>query len=119
MDEQAVRERVQVVCDALLAGDVGKASQAMSRELQQNLGPVVAMLPLPMTAAQIETVEMTGSGYRAVLALTGEANAMRLETRWKERDGQPTMVEASHLPEEPAAGGEIGSGDEGTGSGET
>ena len=44
---------------------------------------------------------------------------MRLETRWKERDGQPTMVEASHLPEEPAAGGEIGSGDEGTGSGET
>jgi hypothetical protein len=102
MDEQIVRGRAQELCDALLAGDIGRASQVMSRELQQSLGPIVAMLPLPLTEAEIESAEMTGTGFRAVLALTGDGGATRLETRWKERDGQPTMVEASHLAEEPA-----------------
>jgi len=102
MDEQLIREHAQALCEALLAGDIGKASQAMSPELQRNLGPVVAMLPLPLTSARIESVEMTGTGFLAVLALEGESGASRLETRWKERDGQPTVVEASHVHEEPA-----------------
>ena len=101
MDEQSVREHAQKHADALLAGDIGLASQVMSRELQQNLGPLVAMLPLPLTAATVESIEMTGKAYRAVLHLVGDEGEMRLETRWKERDGQPTIVEASHLPEEP------------------
>ncbi len=44
---------------------------------------------------------MTGTGYLAVLHLVGDEGAIRLETRWKERDGQPTIVEASHQPEAP------------------
>ena len=103
MDEQTVREHAQALCASLLAGDIGKASQEMSRELQQNLGPMVAMLPLPLTAAEIESVEMTGTGYRAVLALTGDSGMTRLETRWKDRDGQPTMVEGSHVPDQAVA----------------
>lgn len=103
MDEQLVRERVQAFADALKAGDIGRASQEMSPELQRNLGPVVAMLPLPVSAAVTESVEMTGTGFRAVVTLTGESGETKLETRWKERDGKPTMVEASHLTEEPAA----------------
>ena len=119
MDERLIRERAGVLCDALLAGDIGKASQQMSPELQRNLGPVVAMLPLPLSAAQIEGVEMTGSGFRVVLALTGDDGSIRLETRWKDRDGQPTVVEASHVPEQPAAppiGSEEGEGDQAAGS---
>jgi hypothetical protein len=103
MDEQSVREHAQAHCDALLAGDIGLASQEMSRELQANLGPLVAMLPLPLTAASIESVEMTGKAYRAVLNLVGGSGSIRLETRWKERDGRPTIVEASHIPEAPPA----------------
>ena len=102
MDEQTVREHVQALCDALQAGDVGRAAQQMSRELQANLGPVVAMLPLPLTDATIESVEMTASAYVALLHLVGEDRSIRLQTRWKERDGRPTLVEASHVPETPA-----------------
>lgn len=112
MDEQIVRERAEAFRDALLAGDIGQASQFMSRELQQNLGPVVAMLPLPLSEGAIEAVEMTGSGYKAVLNLAGESGSTRLETRWKERDGQPTMVEASHIPEEPEPMAEVSPEDE-------
>ena len=114
MDEQAVREHAQATCKALLAGDIGKAAEEMSKELRSSLGPIVAMLPMPMTEASIESIESTPSGYKAVLHLVGEGDTLMLETRWKDRDGQPTIVEASRVHEEPvvtdteaeAAGGE-------------
>jgi hypothetical protein len=101
MDEQAVREHAQAHADALLAGDIGKAAEEMSKELRSNLGPIVAMLPMPLTEATVESVHMAASGYLAVLRLVGEHETVQLETRWKERDGRPTMVEASRVHEEP------------------
>jgi Zn-dependent alcohol dehydrogenase len=101
MDEQAVREHAQATADALLAGDIGKASEQMSKELHSTLGQFAAMLPMPMTEASIESIESTPTGYRVVLHLVGEGDTLRLETRWKDRDGQPTIVEASRVHEEP------------------
>jgi len=100
MDEQAVREHAQAQADALLAGDIGKASEEMSPQLRQNLGPIVAMLPMPLTEATVESVAATPTGFLAVIELVGDEGSIRLATRWKERDGRPTMVEASHIPEE-------------------
>lgn len=100
MDEQAVRDHAQAHLDALLAGDVDRAIQDLSRELQAHIGDIMAMLPLPLTAADIESVDMTGSGFRATLHLVGESTETRLETRWKDRDGRPTIVEASHLTDQ-------------------
>ena len=117
MTEQAVRERAQAFCEVLLTGDIGQAADHMSPQLRSNLGPIVAMLPLPLTEATIESVGTTGTGYRAVLHLVGEGGTIELETRWKDRDGQPTMVEASRVHEEPVeeAAAESEAGDEGTG----
>jgi hypothetical protein len=101
MTEQAVRDQAQAFCDALLAGDMGQAADQLSSQLRSSMGPIVAMLPLPLTAAIIESVETTGTGYRAVLRLEGEGGTLNLETRWKDRDGRPTIVEASRVHEEP------------------
>jgi hypothetical protein len=101
MDEQTVRAHAQALCDALATGEIGEAAKEMSRELQANLGQLVAMLPLPLSEAEVENVEMTRNGYRAVLRLTGASGSLLLETRWKEREGRATMVEASHLAEAP------------------
>jgi hypothetical protein len=38
-----------------------------------------------------------GSGFTVVLRLVGESEEVQIQTRWKERDGRPTVVEASHL----------------------
>ena len=38
------------------------------------------MLPLPLTEATVESVEMTGKAYVAVLHLVGDEGAIRLET---------------------------------------
>jgi hypothetical protein len=86
----------------------------MSKEQQQSLGPIVSMLPMPMTEASIESIESTPTGYKVVLHLVGEGDTLRLETRWKDRDGRPTIVEASRVHEEqvgPAAEAEAGEGD--------
>jgi hypothetical protein len=114
MTEQAVREHAQAFCDALMGGDIGHAADQMSRELRANLGPIVAMLPLPMAEGSIASVEATGAGFRVVLRLVGEVDTVELETRWKDRDGRPTMVEASRVHEEPAQEGEVSAPEEET-----
>lgn len=97
MDEQAVREHARAVCDALVAGDIDRATKDFSNELRRNLGEVIALLPLPSTEATVESVEHGGSGYNVILRLVGETEEVQIQTRWKDRDGQPTVVEASHL----------------------
>jgi hypothetical protein len=97
MDEESVRERAQAFGDALVAGDVGRAIEDLSNELRRNLGEVLALLPLPASEATVESVEYGGSGYNVVLRLLGEGEAVQVQTRWKDRDGQPKIVEASHL----------------------
>ena len=97
MDETQVRERAEAVCAALVAGDVGKATEDFSKELRQNLGEVVALLPLPATEATVDSIERGSSGFVVVLRLVGETEEVLLQTRWKERDDQPTLIELSHL----------------------
>jgi hypothetical protein len=97
VDEQAVRESAQAFCDALTSGAVDQAIGALSPELQRNAGEVLAMLPLPANEVSIESVERSGAGFNVVLRLIGETNEDVVQTRWKDRDGRPTIVEASHL----------------------
>jgi hypothetical protein len=97
MDEQAVREHARAVCDALVAGDIDRATKDFSNELRRNLGEVIALLPLPSSEATVESVQHGGSGYNVILRLVGETEEVQIQTRWKDRDGQPTVVEASHL----------------------
>jgi hypothetical protein len=97
MEEPQVRERAEAMCVALVAGDVGKATEDFSKELRQNLGEVVALLPLPATEGTVESIERGSSGFVVVLRLVGETEEVLLQTRWKERDDQPTLIELSHL----------------------
>jgi hypothetical protein len=97
MDEQVVRAHAQQVCDALAAGDIERARGEFSAELQRNLGEVLALMPLPANEVAIESIERGGSGYNVVIRLAGEVDEVLVQTRWKERDGEPRMVEASHL----------------------
>jgi hypothetical protein len=97
MDETAVREHAQQMCDALVAGDVDRAISDVSDELRRNLGEVVSLLPLPVTEATIESIDRGASAVIVVLRLVGESDEVQLQTRWKDRNGQPRIVEASHL----------------------
>ena len=71
MDEEAIRGRAQALCSALVSGDIGRATEDFSRELRQNLGEVLSLLPLPATEATVESVEHGGAGFSVVLRLVG------------------------------------------------
>lgn len=92
-----VRTHAQAFCDALVAGDVDRAIADFSEELRRHLGEVLTLFPLPATAATVESVALAGSGYNVVVRLTGEGDEVQVQTRWKDRDGVPKVVEASHL----------------------
>lgn len=106
IDEEGFREQAQAFCAALVAGNVDLAIEAFSAELRQNLGEVISLLPLPVSAADVESVAHGGSGYNIVLLLTGDNETVQLQTRWKDRDDRATVIEVSHLSRvarEPAA----------------
>jgi menaquinone-dependent protoporphyrinogen oxidase len=97
VNEDDVRARADTLGNALIAGDVDAAIGFLSDELRRNLGEVVALLPLPATEVRIEAIDRTSSGYAVVLDVVGETDEVRLQTRWKDRAGTPTIVEVSHL----------------------
>lgn len=99
MDQQMLRERAEALCVALREGDIEALAEDLSKELRPNMGALVAQLPLPVTEAAVERVDTGAFGNIAILHLVGEADEMRLTTRWKERDGRPTIVEASRVAE--------------------
>ena len=97
MHDDDVREHAQALCDALVSGDVDRAIADFSEQLRRNLGEVLALLPLPATEASVESVEHGASGYNVTLRVVGDSDEVEVQTRWKDRDGEPTVVEASHL----------------------
>ena len=97
MDEDRVRASAQAVGDALVAGNIEGAIEHLSEELRRNLGEVVAMLPLPATEATVESIERGGSSVVVVVRVVSETDEVQLQTRWKDRDGEPRIVEVSHL----------------------
>jgi hypothetical protein len=117
MNDDDVREHAQAMCDALVAGDVERATADFSEQLQRNLGEVLALLPLPASEATIESVEHGASGYTVTLRVVGASEEVEIQTRWKDRDGEPKVVEASHLSRtaiaEPARDDESGPAVEG------
>jgi hypothetical protein len=104
MEERDVRERAEALCGALAAGDIERAATDFSQELRRNLGEVVALLPLPAHEATVDSIERGGgAGFTVVLRLIGETEEVMIQTRWKDRDGHPTVVEASHLSRKESA----------------
>lgn len=118
MDELTVRDRAEALCAAFVAGDMDQALEFFSPALRQNVGEVVSLLPLPMSEATVESIEHSGAGDNVVLRMVGETADDLFQTRWKEYDGTPTLIELSHLSKterEPAADdvdGEPGDADE-------
>jgi hypothetical protein len=112
MDIDTVRDRATAFCAALDAGNVEAATAFLSPELQRNLGEVLALMPLPTNESTVGSVDRSGSGCNVVLRLLGETDEVELQTRWKDRDGEPTLVEVSHLSQTQRDEGEATAEDE-------
>ena len=110
MNEEDVQSSAEQVCAALVAGDVDTVIGYLSDELKRNLGEVIALLPLPAIEATISSIDRGASAFVIVVRVVGAGSETALQTRWNERDGQPRIVEVSHLSQitllEPVAEGD-------------
>src|SRR5215217_7606735 len=97
MDEAAVRSSAEQFGDALVAGNVDGAIEHFSDELKRNLGEVVALLPLPATGVTITSFDRATSAVVITLQVASETADDELQTRWKDRDGTPRIVEIGHV----------------------
>ena len=97
MDDDTIRSSAQAVGDALVAGDVDTAIGYLSDELQRNPGEIVAMLPLPAIETSIVSMDRATSAVVVVMKVVGETAEDELQLRWKDRDGEPRIVEVSHI----------------------
>jgi hypothetical protein len=113
MNEEGVRSSAELVGAALVAGDIDTAIGYLSDELKRNLGEVVALLPLPATEATIQSIERGASAFVVVVKVIGESTETELQMRWKDRDGEPRIVEVSHLSQVPMAEPAEGEGADG------
>lgn len=98
MNEDQVREASASIGDALVSGDVGRVIETLSDELRRSPGEIVAMLPVPARAVTIGSIESSGGGaaYVVLLEVGTESEHVELELRWKDRGGEPRIVEVSH-----------------------
>ena len=65
---------------------------------------VVPRLLCGPALGRVQSIEHGGAAYVVVLRLVGESEEVRIQSRWKDRDGRPTIVEVSHLSREELAG---------------
>ena len=96
MDENAVREHAQAHADAVVQGDLGRASGDLTDEAKQQAPAVMKQLPRPTTSASVEAVTADGDEFVARIRYSGESDATSVNSRWAEQSGRP-MITALEL----------------------
>ena len=81
--------------DALLAGEVERATEDFSDQLRTNLGTTVSQWPLPLTETVVESVEPSASGYVCVVRLMGERQLLSAFLLGRQRLG--LIDDVAHL----------------------
>ena len=74
-------------------------AEGLAIALFLGLALLAELKPVPLEEDDLSTVSLAFVFILAgvILHLLGETTETRLETRWKDRDGRPTIVEAIHL----------------------
>ena len=112
MEPEAVRAHAQATCDALVAGDIDRAADKTEPRAEVKHGPVRRPSPTAADERDHRVGRTRGSsGFNVVLHLVGDTSEVRLQTRWKDRDGEPTIIEASNLTENAIAAAAAGTGE--------
>ena len=93
MNEADVRKHAEAHGEAIVAGDLRRASEDLTKEAQAQAGAVMSKMPRPVIAATVESVESVGDEFVAAILYSGEDSAAHVESRWGERDGRPMIVE--------------------------
>ena len=93
MDEAKVREHAEAHGQAVVAGDLNKAGQDLTKEGMKAAGNVMPKLPRPVTSAEVVGIEESGSDTVVLIRYAGEDSEATVRSQWADRDGRPMIVD--------------------------
>jgi hypothetical protein len=93
VDEAKVREHAEAHGQAVVAGDLNKAGQDLTKEGLKAAGEVMPKLPRPVTAAEVVSIEENEAEHVVMIRYRGEDSEATVRSQWAERDGRPMIVD--------------------------
>jgi hypothetical protein len=93
VNETQVRERAEAHAQAIVGGDLRRASQDLADEAKRSAPAVMAEMPRPVTAVRVTDVAASGEDVVATIVYSGGDVETIVESRWSDRNGRPMITE--------------------------
>jgi hypothetical protein len=94
MDEAQTRDHIDRHADAVIRGDMDAIVADFSEELRPGVPHIVQeVLPQPVTAAEVLSVDLGESEAVAMIRYSGNGE-VTVRSRWQEQAGRPVIVHA-------------------------
>ena len=97
MDEARTRDAVDAHAQAVVRGDMDAVVADLSEELQPQADEIGRILPLPVTDADVLSLEIGADEAVSEIRYAGESGEVTIRARWEEIDGSPRIVHAEPL----------------------
>jgi hypothetical protein len=94
MDETKTREHIQRHAEAVERGDFETVVGDLSEELKPQAPQIAQLLPQPVTAATVRSVELSDDEAVARIHYAGDTSELTIQSRWRDVGGRPTIVHA-------------------------
>ncbi len=92
MDEAQTRTCVQEHADAVLRGDIEAVTNDFVEELRPQVPTLAQGLPLPVSSAEVLSVEVGADESVAMIRYTGDSGQVTIRSHWQDRAGRPQIV---------------------------
>ena len=94
MDEAKARDHINEHADAVVRKDMDAIEADFSEELRPSASQIVdEVLPQPVTAAEVLSVDVGDSEAVAMIRYSGDGE-LTVRSRWQEEAGRPVIVHA-------------------------
>jgi hypothetical protein len=94
MDEAQTRSHVDEHAKAVVRGDMDAVAADFSEDLRPQVPQIAQALPLPVTAANVLSLDVGDSESVATIRYSGDSGAVTIFSRWQDEGGRPVIVTA-------------------------
>lgn len=92
MDDANTRSHIQQHADAVVRGDIDAVTADFQPELRPQVPEIAKSLPMPVTDAEVLSVEVGEEESVAMIRYAGQSGSVTIRSRWREFDGRPLIV---------------------------
>ncbi len=94
LDETRTRDHVGEHADAVKRGDMDAVVADFTEDLRPQVPQLAQALPLPVTAADVMSLEVGDAESVALIRYAGDSGEVTIRSRWQEEAERPLIVAA-------------------------